>query len=167
LLQTSETASIPAATPFFDTDLDYKISYSDGTSQVVRLRQAQAVSSFSVPEAGSVSAIDLDPDQWVLNGVGTIQRDNSLVLASRALARAVPVLLYPNPCRDFLQLANLALGRAAATAEVLDATGHVVLRQALYANQAQLDTRPLASGLYLLRLTTAAGEVARGRFVRE
>ncbi|GGF09822.1 peptidase M1 [Hymenobacter cavernae] len=166
-LQTTETASFPSATPFFDTDLDYRVSYSNGTSQIVRLRQGQAVSSFSVPAAGTVSSIDLDPNQWVLNGVGTIVRDNTLVLANKALAQAAPLHVYPNPCHDFLQLPDLGLGRTAATAEVLDATGRVVLRQTMRAEQQQLDTRALASGLYQLRFTTATGEVLRGRFVRE
>jgi len=166
-LQTTETASVPTATPFFDTDLDYKISFADGTSQVVRLRQSQALSSFSVPAAGTVSAIELDPDQWVLNEVGTIQRDNGLVLANKNLARAAQLHVYPNPCHDFLQLADLGLGRVITTVEVIDAAGHQVLRQALRPEQTQLDTRSLASGLYLLRFTTAKGEVMRGRFVRE
>jgi len=166
-LQTTETGSVPTVTPFFDTDLDYKITYTDGNSQVVRLRQGQPVSSFTVPTTATVSSITLDPDQWVLNGTGTIQRDNTLVLANRAVAHAAQLRVYPNPCHDFLQLPDLSSGRAAATVEVLDATGQIVLRQALRPEQKQLDTHNLASGLYLLRYTTAAGEVLRGRFVRE
>ncbi|WP_324670780.1 M1 family aminopeptidase [Hymenobacter sp. GOD-10R] len=165
-LQTTETASAPTVTPFFDTDLDYKVNYVGGTSQIIRLRQGQPVASFSVPALGTVSSIELDPDQWILNGNGTIQRDNGLVLATKNAVSAAQLHVYPNPCRDVLQLPDLGQNGTAATAEVLDAAGRVVLRQHLRAGQ-PLNTRNLASGLYLLRFTTAGGEVLRGRFVRE
>ncbi|OUJ74518.1 M1 family aminopeptidase [Hymenobacter crusticola] len=166
-LQTTETATAPTVTPFFDTDLDYKVNYADGTSQVVRLRQGQPVASFSVSAMKAISSIELDPDQWVLNGVGTIQRDNGLVLANKTLTRATQIHVYPNPCQDVLQLPDLGLGRVTTIIEVVDATGHLVLQQPLRPEQKQLDTRHLASGLYLLRFTTTAGEVMRARFIRE
>ncbi|HEX8348627.1 MAG TPA: M1 family aminopeptidase, partial [Hymenobacter sp.] len=166
-LQTSETASVPTVTPFFDTDLDYKITYTDGSSQILRLRQAQPVAAYSVPVASTVSSLELDPDQWVLNGVGPILRDTTFVLANKSLASAVQVHLYPNPCRDFLLLSGLTFGRAGATAEVLDATGRLVWRQPLLPNQMQLNTRDLAPGLYFVRFLTTGGEALRSRFVRE
>ncbi|WP_165370455.1 M1 family aminopeptidase [Hymenobacter persicinus] len=164
-LRTTETVSAPTITPFFDTPLDYKVTYSSGTSQIVRLRQSQLVSSFSVPVNGTVSSIQLDPDQWVLNGTGTIVRDNTLVLAARAVARLAPLTVYPNPCHDVLRLQDIGAG--AAQAEVTDATGRVLLRQTVSAASAQLDTRALTPGLYHLRLTSPEGVVSLARFVRE
>lgn len=164
-LRNTETVSMPSVTPFFDMELDYRITYTSGQSQVVRLRQSQLVSSFTVPVTGSVSSIQLDPDQWVLNGTGSILRDNTLVLASKAAAKLASLNVYPNPCRETLRLANLTT--RAAQAEVTDATGRVLLRQTVSAAQPQLDTHALASGLYHLRLTSAEGDVSLARFVRE
>ncbi|SMC00149.1 Peptidase M1 membrane alanine aminopeptidase [Hymenobacter roseosalivarius DSM 11622] len=164
LLQTTETTSMPSVTPFFETELDYKITFDTGSSQVVRLRQSQLVTAFGVPVAGTVTGIELDPDQWVLNATGPITRNAALVdigSESRTLAN---VSAFPNPCRDFLALADLP---GPVEALVMDAVGRQVLRQNLSPAANQLNTRPLASGLYHLLLISATGEQKRLRFVRE
>ncbi|GAA4007312.1 M1 family aminopeptidase [Hymenobacter fastidiosus] len=164
-LRTTESVSMPAVTPFFDTEVDYRITLSSGSTQLVRLRQSQMVSSFTVPVAGTVTSIQVDPDQWILNGAGTVVRDNALILASQVASRPAPLVVYPNPCRDVLRLT--ALSARPAQAEVTDATGRVLLRQTVSSAQPRLDTRALAAGLYHLRLTTTEGEVSLARFVRE
>ncbi|AII54025.1 M1 family aminopeptidase [Hymenobacter sp. APR13] len=162
-LSTTETVSMASATPFFDTEVNYTIRFSDGTEQVSRLRQGQPVSSFSVPVSKVVSSVDVDVEGWLLKGPGTTTRDNTLVLATAA-ARAARLSVFPNPCRETLRLPDLT---TRATAEVTDATGRVLLRQTVDPQHAQLDTRTLAAGLYHLRLTSSAGTVSIARFVRE
>ncbi|TGE24525.1 T9SS type A sorting domain-containing protein [Hymenobacter aquaticus] len=162
-IRSTETPSLPTVTPFFDTELDYRINYSNGTNQVVRLRQSQLVSTFTLPVAATVSSIQLDPNQWILNGSSTAVRDNTLSTKNAASMAAVTV--YPNPCRETLRLANLTM--RTAQAEITDVTGRVVLLRTVGAAQPTLDTRPLAPGLYHLRLTTPEGEVSFARFVRE
>ncbi|WP_375416190.1 M1 family aminopeptidase [uncultured Hymenobacter sp.] len=161
LLHTTETVSMPTVTPFFDTELDYKITFSDGTARTERLRQSQPVSEASLPAGGTVAAIELDPDQWVLNGASLITRDEQLVLAA-----APPLQLAPNPARDELRFYNLPAPRA--TAEVLDALGRVVLRQAVAGPTPRLPISQLAPGLYLLRLSSDQGRrLGQGRFVKQ
>ncbi|GAA3961343.1 M1 family aminopeptidase [Hymenobacter antarcticus] len=167
VLRVTETASVPASTPFFDTDVDYRLTFSDGTTQTVRLRQSQPTETFSLTVNGTVTSVAVDPNQWVMDlPTAAPTRDNTL-LATRAIAGNAPLQLFPNPCRDQLQLSALpALGRVSA--QVLDATGRVVLRQSVVAAQPQLDTHTLAPGLYYLRLLGTAGEpLGRGQFVRE
>jgi aminopeptidase N len=166
VLRVAETASVPSATPFFDTDVDYRLTFTNGTTQTVRLRQSRPVETFQLTVAGTVTSVAVDPDQWVLNlPTAAPVRDNTL-LDSRAAAVLAPLTLYPNPCRDYLQLGTLPAARL--TAEALDATGRVVLRQTLLAAQPQLDARSLAPGIYHLRLLGAGQELlGQGRFVRE
>lgn len=162
-LQTTETVSMSTVTPFFDTDVDYLLTFTDGTTQIVRLRQSQPVSSFAVPVSKTVSSVGVDPNQWIINTTGTNLRDNALIL-STATAKAARLTVYPNPCRETLRLQDLT---ARADAEVTDATGRVVLRQTVDPLHTQLDTRALASGIYHLRLTYGTGNAALARFVRE
>ncbi|MBX0289834.1 M1 family metallopeptidase [Hymenobacter sp. HSC-4F20] len=164
-LSTTETASMPTVTPFFDTELDYLLTFADSSTRLVRLHQNQPVATYRFPESRPISSITLDPEQWVLNGVGTITRDADLITASQGARTALPLTVYPNPCRDQLRLANLPAPRVQA--EVLDATGRVVLRQPVSAAAPVLYTQSLAPGLYQLRLIGPAGEVTRARFVRE
>ena len=166
VLRVTETASDPTRTPFFDTDVDYRLTFADGTAQTVRLHQSQPTETFQLTLNGTVTSIAVDPNQWVLDlPAAAPVRDNTL-LAVRATAGQVPLLLYPVPCHDQLHLAALPATRA--NAEVLDATGRIVLRQVVQAPQPQLDTHALAPGLYYLRLLGPNAEVlSRGQFVRE
>jgi aminopeptidase N len=163
VLRVNETVTQAAATPFFDTDVDYRLTFSNGTTQTVRRRQTTATQTFALTVSGTVTAITVDPDQWVLDAPGpTPVRDNSVLATRTAAAALLPV--YPNPCHDQLQLP----ATPAATAEVRDATGRVVLRQALANTQAQLITQNLAPGLYQLRLVGAQGElIGQARFAKE
>ncbi len=162
-LQVAETASTPAATPFFRTEVEYQLTFQDGSTRLVRLSQTQAGQGFSVAVSGTVAAIAVDPDGWLPDLPGTVRPDPALVLATRPAA-APALLFFPNPCRDQLTVDNLPT--AAATAEVCDATGRVVLRQALPPASAVIATQALAPGLYLLRLLGPAGQpLGQGRFV--
>ena len=163
-LQVEETTTAGASPGFFRTEVDYKLTFQDGSTQVVRLNQTQARQGFSLPVAGLVTAIDIDPDAWLLGYIGTAQYDAGLVLAAQP-ARAAALTVFPNPTRDYLIISGLAPARA-TRAEVLDAIGRVVLRQPLEA--ARLPTAGLAPGLYWLRLLGPAGEaLGQGRFVKE
>jgi hypothetical protein len=164
VLRVDETVSLPAATPFFETDVDYRITFANGTTQTVRLRQGQPSETFRVTVNGTVVSIAVDPDQWIMDVPAAAPvRDNTLLTAGPSPG---PLALYPNPCRELLFLASLPA--ASVTAEALDATGRVVLRQALLATQPVLHTHTLASGLYHLRLLGASGELlGHARFVRE
>ena len=167
VLRVAETASVPAVTPFFDTEVDYRLTFTNGTTQTVRLRQSQPTQTFALTVSGTVTSVAIDPNQWVMDlPTAAPTRDNTL-LATRATAGTPELVLFPNPCRDQLQLSVLpAVGQV--TALVLDATGRTVLRQAVAAAQPQIDTHALAPGLYYLRLLGSAGEqVGRGQFVRE
>ena len=163
-LQVAETASVPASTPFFQAEVEYQLTFQDGSTRLVRLSQTQANQGFSVPVSGTVTAIAVDPGGWLPDLPGPVQRDNALVLATRA-SRGPALALYPNPCRNELLVSNLT---TAATAEVYDAVGQLVLRQDLRPAQPAVRTQALAPGLYLLRLRGPGGEVLnQGRFGRE
>jgi aminopeptidase N len=166
VLRVTETVSEPTQTPFFDTDVDYLLTFTDGTTQKVRLHQGQPTETFRLTITKPVASITVDPEQWVLDlPVPAPVRDNS-ILSAQAGAGVAPLTLYPNPCRDVLQLG--AVSASGVTAEALDATGRLALRQAVPAGQPRLDTRTLAAGIYHLRLLGAHGElVGQGRFVRE
>ncbi|MBD2769863.1 T9SS type A sorting domain-containing protein [Hymenobacter sp. BT664] len=164
-LQSSETVSMPAVTPFFDTEVDYKLSFADGTSQIVRLRQGQPVSGYSLAVAGTVTGLEVDPQQWILNGEGTVTRDPALVLGTRGGAAAARLSVYPVPCREYLRLVDVPA--RSLQAEVWDATGRVVLRQPLSAGADRLVTAGLPAGVYHLRLLDGQGQVSQARFIRE
>ncbi|GAC1587115.1 MAG: M1 family aminopeptidase [Hymenobacter sp.] len=89
VLRIDETVSEPTLTPFFDTDVDYRLTFADGSTRSVRLHQAHAAETFSFPVSGTVASVAVDPDQWVLDlPTGAPLRDNTL-LAARTTAGGV------------------------------------------------------------------------------
>ena len=167
VLRVTETASVPAVTPFFDTEVDYRLTFSNGTTQTVRLRQSQPAETYSLTVNGTVTSVAVDPNQWVMDLPMTAPTRDNTLLATRATAGNPAIVLFPNPCHDQLQLSALPI-IGQVTVLVLDATGRTVLRQVVAAAQPQIDTHTLVPGLYYLRLLGSAGEqVGRGQFVRE
>ncbi|QKG52576.1 M1 family aminopeptidase [Hymenobacter sp. BRD67] len=163
-LQVNEGATAGASPGFFRTEVDYQLTFQDGSTRLVRFNQTQAGQGFVAPVDNIVTDVAVDPNGWLLMYPGTVQHDNSLVLAARATG--VPELtLFPNPCHDALTISGLA---SPATVEICDATGRAVLRQPVQAAQAEVATQALAPGLYLLRLLSPTGErVGQGKFVKQ
>jgi hypothetical protein len=163
-LRVEEAITSGAAPGFFQTEVEYQLTFQDGSTRLVRLSQAQASQGFTVPVSSPVVAVAVDPAGWLPDQPGTVQRDNTLVLAARA-ASTPTLALFPNPAREQLVISNLLVD---AAAEVIDASGRVVVRQPVRAVQPQLPTQALAPGLYLLRLSDAQNRVVgQGRFVKE
>ncbi|WP_167855176.1 M1 family metallopeptidase [Hymenobacter wooponensis] len=163
-LQSTESASMPTSTPFFNTEVDLSLQFTDGTSRTVRVRQDQPVTGLALSEGRVLSNITIDPEQWILNGTGSVVQDNGLVLASKKATAGVPLTVYPNPCLHQLRITDMKAPRAQA--EVRDATGRVVVRQAVAGPSPVLNTQLLTPGIYHLRLTAPDGSVAHARFVR-
>ncbi|WP_092770524.1 M1 family metallopeptidase [Hymenobacter actinosclerus] len=163
-LQSTQTASMPAVTPFFQTDIDYRLTFADNSTRTVRFAQTQPVRTLSVSESRAVVSIEIDPDQWVLNGSGTVVRDAGIITGTNT-ARLAQLSVYPNPCREQLRLADFSGSNVQA--EVADAAGRIVLRQTVPAARPVLQTALLAPGLYHLRLLRPDGTVARARFVKQ
>ena len=163
-IHNTETTSMPTVTPYFDTEVDYRLTFADGTTRTVRLRQYQPVVSAAVAESRTISSIEVDPDQWLLNGTGSLVRDTGLITARQPGAALATFKVYPNPCHDQLRLADFSGSRAQV--EVTDATGRVVMRQTILAITPVLPTATLAPGFYHLRVISPDGTVAQARFVR-
>ena len=68
------------------------------------------------------------------------------------------VNLYPNPCKDILRLdyAETDAALLSSTIEVYDMCGKLLKRQAV---EKQINVSDLRSGVYLLRITTAGGQL--------
>ena len=89
-----------------------------------------------------------------------------LATAARESALAAQVGLFPNPATgSFTLRLPAALSRPAATATLCNALGQVVLTQPLASradgSDTRFDVRGLAPGVYVLRLPTPAGVVAK------
>ncbi|MFD2719186.1 T9SS type A sorting domain-containing protein [Hymenobacter monticola] len=81
-------------------------------------------------------------------------------LATARPASPSDIALAPNPAHEAFAV-TLPAGRAATSAELLNALGQVVRRPAVAGPSFQVLTNGLAPGVYSLRLTTSAGTVTK------
>ncbi|GAA4347170.1 hypothetical protein GCM10023185_02050 [Hymenobacter saemangeumensis] len=130
---------------------------------------------------GGVIALCVGPNNKVcvgglFGGVGDGSKvsNNFAIWDPAAVSATAPalnaqVLLYPNPASKtvFVELPAM-FSRAAYTAELVDALGHVVRTQALRVGllSQQVSLQGLAAGVYSLRIATAQGTVSK-KFVVE
>jgi len=172
LLIASTQEGSSAATPFFRTDMEFRVITTAG-NKTIRVRQGEPVEDFLVKVGGTVTAIEVDPNFWVLKQVVLNVKDESLVVPKPE----VPVL-YPNPVAGTTVKVE-KLGFAPSVAEIYDVTGRRVGRLQLTVSpeatpvvlgktetqEVSIDVSSLASGVYQLLLSDGT-ERYHARFVR-
>jgi aminopeptidase N len=150
--------STNTATPLFATALDLAIGYAGGFSMNRRVITNSAVNVFVFDDTLQVTGIAIDRDNWVLNGVDTIYKDETLAGMNEP-QHAVSFSLYPNPgsryvhiiCEDLLSVC------------VTDLAGRVMME---HSNTSSIDMGGLVRGMYVVTVTTERGRGAR-MFVKE
>ena len=156
-VEITETVSDSAETPLFKTSLDIKIKRMNGnveTDTTIRLFISQNVTGLTIPCGDSVTGFVVDPEQWVLNGPGTIVRDTSLALnTSVSLLTTVSDVykIFPNPTSNLLYVEHINVSNAGDDIALYNSIGQMVLEQKISNNEA-LDLGRFCNGLYLLQI---------------
>ncbi|WP_181305305.1 M1 family aminopeptidase [Rufibacter sp. XAAS-G3-1] len=98
----SRQSSSSQATPFFKTEVEYRIRTSVKDTLVL-VQQDQNVEDYRFTVAGEVLSIEVDPDQWLLESVNTLTKDASVIPSG-----AEVVLAYPNPTLGEVNLKGMS-----------------------------------------------------------
>ena len=152
IFRSSQTASVAPVTSFFETDVEFKLVRSIGDT-IIRVRQTQPNQVFSLPVKGAVSTVQVDPNQWILNKVGTIAFDANLVSGVKEANASKKVNLFPNPATESLQISGLAF--TPEKYQILDASGRVMAEEKMPQFNPQISVNKLAPGMYFLKLSNA------------
>jgi aminopeptidase N len=156
-LKSTQTTSKPSSIPLFMTHVDYRITRTAMADTIVRLYHGQSVENYTIALTGSVTSIGVDPNNWILNKVGTNTKDITLS-ASESLADAPMVFVGPNPTSDALNI--YLYNNEQASVEVIDISGKVVLRQNI-SNHAEFDISKYANGMYTVTVKNKIGDVLK------
>lgn len=143
-LKLTQTASKPSVTPLFHIPVELKFVGSGGDTTVRVMSDAPEV-LFDFTYGRTVSSVQIDPNQWILNQVGTIQQDNTLEIPGSALAG---VAVYPNPVTEQLYLDGFPAGEILA---IIDQNGKTVRTVRVQSATETLSVADLAAGAYLIR----------------
>lgn len=151
VLEVSQTTSMPSVTPLFKGLMEYRIKSSQGDT-VIKLIQTKADQQFKVYYTKTPLDVEVDPNNWVLNKVGTVTKGMDTE------APAVKgIIIYPNPAKNTISIRYD--NKSYRSLQLLDASGKVI-KTAVLPSTVTLYTMPvyLPAGHYFIRFTGPKGK---------
>ena len=156
-LKSTQTTSKPASVPLFMTPVDYRITRTAKPDTIVRFYHGQSIENYSIPLTGSVTSIGVDPNNWILNKVGTNTKDITLS-TSALIDDMTEIFVGPNPTSDALNI--YLYNNSTAIVEVLDISGKIVHNQTIDTH-AEFDISKYANGVYVVNIKNKRGELLK------
>mgnify|MGYP000479117020 CR=1 FL=1 len=154
LLEVTHTTS--SSTPTFTNPIEVQFSRSGMSDTVVRFDISSNMNWFTVPGLGNVINVDgIDPNNWIINDVGTITKDLSLVAGISENSKIDYYSIAPNPSNGIFNISTTFEGEN--TIVVLDVRGRLVHSEVFNLNTS-IDLVNEESGYYLVQLTNEKGE---------
>ncbi len=153
-LNSTQTQSMPGVTPLFITHVDYKISRTSMPDTIIRMMHSQLAESYTLNLTGTVTAVAVDPKNWILNKVIGPTLDNTITLGVNEQQEAI-VSMGPNPTSDIVIITlndnkNYVL-------EITDITGKQIIKKE-FKQQAECDLSKYSNGVYVVTLKTLNNE---------
>ncbi|MFC5270011.1 M1 family aminopeptidase [Adhaeribacter terreus] len=158
LINSIQNSSVGGITPLFETDVEFKLVRSIGDT-IVKVRQDELNEFFSLKVGGTVSSIEIDPNQWILNMDGVITQDANLVNGTPSELASPKITLYPNPSSAFLTITDL--GFRPQFIQVYDAAGRCVKNVKASGFDSKIKVSDLADGFYLLKVGNADNVITK------
>ncbi|MES2558442.1 MAG: M1 family aminopeptidase [Bacteroidota bacterium] len=155
ILSTQTTSS--TATPLFITPLEYKVKRTQGDT-VIKVFQQQGEQFYRVGMKGTVTTVDVDPNNWLINEA-TVLKDISLNgLNEQGLAK-VNFRYYPNPATTSVTIESMSLPMESAN--IWDISGKLMMSS----TSNVIDLSLLKQGLYILTIKTIDGATSAGQLL--
>jgi len=112
---------------------------------------------YTIPNMGQVTNLNaIDPNNWVINNVGSIVNDPTMMAGLNDLNTTNSVyLIYPNPSNGNFTIETSELGDNSVT--ILDTRGRKI-SDLNFQKVGQLDISNEKSGNYILQITNEKGE---------
>ncbi|MFM7666629.1 MAG: M1 family aminopeptidase, partial [Bacteroidota bacterium] len=147
LVEISHSASKPSVTPVFTNDIEIFFNRTGQADTIIRFPISSNVEFFTIPNLGTLSAtstMNIDPNNWIINNVGTVTQDNSLSI--NEIVKYEDLFIAPNPNNGVFTIENLT---SKAEINVYDMFGKVV-KKTSYEPSAPINLSDLNKGNYLL-----------------
>lgn len=154
----TQTTSDPS-TPLFKMLMAYKLEFSDGSDTVIFVHHTSNVNNFSIPVSKTITDIEVDPDNMVVNKVGTI------MTATEDFSNPLYFSFGPNPVKDELKLYFPHGTNGNIRISVSDITGKEVYSLQTDEASPVLNLSALEHGIYLLKAGNGNNEVVK-KFVK-
>jgi aminopeptidase N len=149
LLEVSHTTSKPSITPTFTNPIDIKLNRAAAPDTIIRFSITSNTELFTISNIGplSISATAIvDPNNWIMNKVGTVTQDNSLEISENLVHK--DLFISPNPSEGVFTIQNLEFD---ASIRVIDMKGNTVSKLNIQPGES-IDLTRLEKGTYLIEI---------------
>ncbi|NVN96424.1 MAG: T9SS type A sorting domain-containing protein [Bacteroidetes bacterium] len=132
-----------AITPLFKMNMEYKVKFST-CDTIIKLYHQANTETFKIPMQKQVKGLEIDPNNWVVNGNGSIK-----LIAD---TEVVSFVVFPNPCSDYLQFYLRNNGNYKIS--VFDVTGQNIMSEInINTEMIKLNIQNLEKGIYFLQIS--------------
>ena len=145
-----------AITPLFKMNMEYKVKFLTGDTIIKLFHQANT-ETFKIPMHKLVKGLEIDPNNWVVNGNGSVK-----LIAD---TQAVSFVVFPNPCSDYLQFYLRNNGNYEFS--VFDVTGKNIMSDIIFNTEMiKLNIQNLEKGIYFLQISDSVNRTVQ-KFVKK
>ena len=158
LLELKHTASKPSVTPTFTNPIDLRFIRQGMNDTLIRFDVASNSQQFYISNFGTLSStITVDPQNWIINTIGTIIQDNSLVNLTEVMENNTALTIVPNPNNGIFTIGNQ---QANCWVSVFNMQGKNILNKLLAPNEL-IDLQDFGKGTYLLEIKNSENSEAK------
>ena len=148
------------STPQFKTPLEILCERPVLGDTVIRVQIESNADTIVLPMLGLVESIVLDPNNWIVNDVETIEVDSSLIDLKPAIrTNEKGIKVYPNPTLNFLTVENST--KSDSKYILHNSNGKILLSFSSNTGEQTIDMTAYASGVYLLEISTEKNKVTK------
>lgn len=154
LLEVSHTTS--SSTPTFTNPLEVRFTRSGTSDTTIRLDITGNLNQFIIPNMGNaVTLSKIDPNNWIINGQGTIVKDPAFVASVSEFETIEAYTVYPNPSNGVFTIEASNAGDHSY--RILDTRGRLI-GTGNFSNLAPINLSDKQDGYYLLQLSNGNGQ---------
>ena len=148
LLRLSHTTSKPISVSVFKLPIEIKLQSAQGDT-VIRIYNDHAVQYYSFNWNNTMTGMEIDPDNDILDKVASITNDPGLVDVTEVDME--DIVIYPNPADSYWTVQHLPLN---AHLTLTDMSGRKVWESMTTTQTVKVPAAQLARGTYVLSLRT-------------
>lgn len=153
-LTINHTASASFTTPFFDLPLELKLDFGAGQDTIIRVPITSNFVQVQTEILQQVIQVVVDPDNWIINKVG------SITVGTSELQNELGLVVGPNPVSNELQIVFNEESNKVKEISLLDLSGREIQHISTTSNLS-LDLADLPAGTYLVKVNDGQSIVTR------
>lgn len=151
--EVSHTTS--SSTPTFTNPLELEIKRTNLPDTTIRVNISSNSNHFSIPNFGSsLQTIVVDPNNWIINKVGSINLDESY-LSVEEQSKNLAIKIYPNPSAGIIHIAMD--DNSEKDIQILNTQGKLVY-EGKFNSSTSVDLQTKEAGYYIVKITSKEGK---------